>query len=428
MATVTALNDAIDMALLRSYAGAVTSATIPGGSLRTITLNPADFVEFTLATVGGQQVVTSITQARFLPGVDGLPGNLVAEPLFIVEGLSASPSIVTALAGGANTTQTIADLLNGPDVINGSVFSDNLLGYAGNDLITGGAGNDRIDGGDGLNVAVYSGVRSEYTVTLQADGSYLVADRLAGRDGTDTLIRVDQLQFSDQVLDLASVTPSSAFITLINSNVSQAKAISAAYQILLGGVPSQGGYDFLIKGNLATNFGAGPGPQFNDENVYINVANSLIQGNAMAAAKFSALAAGSTLQGKISSLYDQLIPAGRQTAEGKAFFTRPEGIKFYQDVAAERGIASESGAAIVAFAAMLKVAVDAKIGVGNPVSDLIASINLEASGLPPASTSVLPIETVDGTQFDGDDASDAANVSPPPLALIGIGDPEIAFA
>ncbi len=229
------------------------------GPILTITLNSADFVEFTLGTVGGQQVVTSLIQARFLPGADGLPGNLVVEPLLIIEGFSTNSSLVTSLAAGANTTQAIAGLLSGADVIEGSVFSDTLLGYAGNDLITGGAGNDRIDGGDGINVAVYSGDRTDYTVILQPNGSYLVVDQFAGRDGADTIVGITQLQFADQTLSLTSITPSSAFSALVNGNISQAKAISAAYQILLGGVPSQAGYDFLIKANLSANFGAGPG-------------------------------------------------------------------------------------------------------------------------------------------------------------------------
>ncbi len=55
-------------------------------------------------------------------------------------------------------------------------------------------------------------------------------------------------------------------------------------------------------------------------------------------------------------------------------------------------------------ASLLKVAVDGKNGIGNPISDLIASIADGSSGLPATSTSVLPIETVDGTKFDADDA------------------------
>ncbi len=427
MAIVTALNAPVDMGALRSYAGTVTTSTVSGGTLQTIKLNAADFVEFTLANVGGQQVVTSMIQARFLPGVDGLADNLVTEPVFILESLSANPSLVTSLAGGANTTQTIAALLQGPDQINGSSFGDRLLGYNGNDLITGAGGNDTIDGGDGINVAAYAGVRAEYTISLQPNGSYLVIDNVAGRDGTDTVSNVVQLQFIDDVFDLASFDPAAAFVSLVNANASQAKAISAAYQILLGGVPAQAGYNFLITSNLTSNFGAGPGPVFNDENIYINVANSLVQGNATAAAKFNALATGTTLQDKIGALYGKLIPLGQQTAEGRAFFTRPEGIKFYQDVAKERGIVADNGAAVVAFAAILKVAVDAKIGIGNPVTDLLSSISLQSSGLPATSTTLLPIETVDGTQFDADDARDAPSVTPPPVALIGLDAVDPAF-
>ncbi len=113
-----------------------------------------------------------------------------------------------------------------------------------------------------------------------------------------------------------------------------------------------------------------------------------------------------TLAEKITSLYKAIIPTAKQSADGLAFLTRPDGLKFYQDVAKERGITAENGPAVVALASLLKVAVDGKNGIGNPVSDLIASIADGSSGLPATSTSVLPIETVDGTKFDADDAPD----------------------
>ncbi len=87
-----------------------------------------------------------------------------------------------------------------------------------------------------------------------------------------------------------------------------------------------------------------------------------------------------------------------------AFITRPDGLKFYQDVARERGITAENGPAVTALASLLKIAVDGKSGIGNPVSDLIATIADGSAGLPAASQVVLPIETIDGTTFDADDA------------------------
>ncbi len=176
-----------------------------------------------------------------------------------------------------------------------------------------------------------------------------------------------------------------------------------------------------MKSNLATNFGSGADAFFNDENIFVNVANSLVQGNATAAAKFNTLAAGLPLEQKIASLYATIIPPAKQTAEGLAFLTRPDGLKFYQDVAKERGITAENGPAVVALASLLKVVVDGKIGVGNPVSDLIASIADGSSTLPVTSATMLPIETVDGTRFDADDAPDARPgfAGPPPASLLG---------
>ncbi len=200
------------------------------------------------------------------------------------------------------------------------------------------------------------------------------------------------------------------------------KAIAAAYQVLLGGVPSAAGFEFLIKNNLSTHYGADAGPSFNEENIYINVANALVQGNPNASVRFSELATGRSLGEKIASLYDKVVPLSKQSADGVAFLTRPEGLKFYQDVAAERGITSGNGAAVTALAALLKVAVDAKTGIGNPVDDLLRSLADGSAGLPSSSATVIPIETVDGTRFDGDDLSDAMpgfSVVTPAVPLIG---------
>ena len=320
-------------------------------------------------------------------------------------------------------------VLNNIAIAKGVVI-ENAIGGSGNDTLKGngvantlrgGGGNDTLDGGDGLDTAVYRGAKADYTITRNANGSYSVTDNTANRDGTDTVTNIEQLQFSDQVLAISTELPFSA---LFAANLSQGKAIAAAYQVLLGGTPASAGFDFLIKANLSTNFGAGAGPVFNDENIFINVANSLVQGNPTAAATFNSLASGATLAEKIASLYSKIIPVAKQTADGVAFLTRPDGLKFYQDVAKERGITAENGPAVVALASLLKVAVDAKIGIGNPISDLIASIADGSSELPATSPVVLPIETIDGTKFDADDAPDvmAGFSGSTPAPLIGVSD------
>ncbi|MCK8688264.1 hypothetical protein, partial [Pseudomonas umsongensis] len=59
-------------------------------------------------------------------------------------------------------------------------------------------------GGSAFDTAIFSGVQSEYVVTQDtrgtanlADDVWTVTDTVAGRDGTDTLLHIERLQFAD---------------------------------------------------------------------------------------------------------------------------------------------------------------------------------------------------------------------------------------
>lgn len=96
-----------------------------------------------------------------------------------------------------------ADLLvglDGDDILDGGTGNDTLLGGVGNDRLAGGTGADRLEGGAGLDTAQYGGNRALYT--LKSTGAGLMID---GVDGTDTLVDVERLAFSDLslALDLA---------------------------------------------------------------------------------------------------------------------------------------------------------------------------------------------------------------------------------
>ena len=86
----------------------------------------------------------------------------------------------------------------GDDYI-GSLGGDDLLfGDDGNDTLSGGQGNDSLDGGAGSDTALFTGNRDEYVVTYDAvHSSYTIADRVAGRDGTDVVSGVELFQFAD---------------------------------------------------------------------------------------------------------------------------------------------------------------------------------------------------------------------------------------
>lgn len=82
----------------------------------------------------------------------------------------------------------------------GSERDDLIYGAQGNDRIKAGAGNDKVDGGAGLNHGLYSGKIAQYTITNNGNGQLTIADNVAGRDGTDTVVRVQRLDFQNMTL------------------------------------------------------------------------------------------------------------------------------------------------------------------------------------------------------------------------------------
>jgi serralysin len=82
----------------------------------------------------------------------------------------------------------------------GGAGSDTLVGNDVDNVFYGGAGNDTIDGGGGIDTAVYGGASSQYAITW--DGASVTVRDLTGRDGIDTLVNVERLQFADKAIDL----------------------------------------------------------------------------------------------------------------------------------------------------------------------------------------------------------------------------------
>ena len=86
--------------------------------------------------------------------------------------------------------------------LTGNAFSNKLIGNDGDNVLEGKGGNDDIDGGGGFDTAVFTGKRSDYTITRNDGGTYTVSDGTLGRDGTDTLRNIRYARFSDQIVDL----------------------------------------------------------------------------------------------------------------------------------------------------------------------------------------------------------------------------------
>ena len=90
----------------------------------------------------------------------------------------------------------------------GGSGNDTIVGNAADNKLTGGAGNDSLDGSSGTNTAVYSGPSTAYQVTQNANGSWTITDLRSGSpDGTDTLVNIQLLQFSDATVAIGTVAP-----------------------------------------------------------------------------------------------------------------------------------------------------------------------------------------------------------------------------
>ena len=92
------------------------------------------------------------------------------------------------------------------DTLNGGGGADMLNGGGGDDTLTGGAGNDAIDGGSGTDTVVFSGERTDYTVTQLGEGYRIVDNRDGSPDGTDTVTNVEYFQFSGVTFSASQLT------------------------------------------------------------------------------------------------------------------------------------------------------------------------------------------------------------------------------
>jgi serralysin len=97
------------------------------------------------------------------------------------------------LIGDAGANLIVGDL--GNDTLVGGLGDDDLQGSEGSDILEGDAGNDILIGGDGIDTARYASARSNFTLARTTEG-FRVTD-LTGNEGSDRLIGVERVEFSD---------------------------------------------------------------------------------------------------------------------------------------------------------------------------------------------------------------------------------------
>ena len=121
---------------------------------------------------------------KYLSALAGITINLVAGEAYATAGNDAAGI-------GEDTLTNIEDVTAGN-------YNDTIIGDSNANTIDGGLGDDTIDGGSNIDIATYSGAFEQYTLIYNNDGTWSIE----GDEGTDTLTRVEKIQFSDQLYTL----------------------------------------------------------------------------------------------------------------------------------------------------------------------------------------------------------------------------------
>nr|WP_298097893.1 cadherin domain-containing protein [uncultured Shinella sp.] len=103
---------------------------------------------------------------------------------------------ITATGGSGDDTLSGTE---GSDKLSGGAGKDQIKGKNGADTLIGGTGNDEIDGGKGEDLAIYSGLRANFLITRNGDGTAYIRDLRSGKAnlGTDKLVNVENVKFDD---------------------------------------------------------------------------------------------------------------------------------------------------------------------------------------------------------------------------------------
>jgi Ca2+-binding RTX toxin-like protein len=150
----------------------------------------------------------------------------------------------------------------------GNELNNVIVGNEGNNLLTGGAGNDTIDGGAGTDTAQYSGKLADYNLVLGATtaNTSTVTDKVANRDGADSLVNIERLKFADVnvALDLAPTQAAGKAVLMMAVATSLGPAL-ATLPNLAGiflnyfdtGASLQDGANLLVASGISAAFAGG---------------------------------------------------------------------------------------------------------------------------------------------------------------------------
>jgi hypothetical protein len=189
--------------------------------------NPSDFVPY--SSIGGQ---TSIEWVLIKTGNSfsirtGTNINDVFKLPDIDTSIYLNPGNYTVIAGSGN------------NYISAMSGNTHLNGGSGNDTFISGSGNDVIDGGTGINTVIFSGNKSEYSISSSGNFTTVV-DSIVGRNGSDKLSNIQYLQFKDQTVPNYITNNKNGFANnsylFVSGYYTYDQALSAANTTIVNGV------------------------------------------------------------------------------------------------------------------------------------------------------------------------------------------------
>jgi len=147
-------------------------------------LLPGQSGEITQVFSGG------FTIKRDIQNIDGLTAKITLESVYRTETnellIQTDGEKVFNLPNSGNALEE-NNIFFADDILIGNNFDNSLRGYAGDDWI---------NGNDGIDTVYLSGFVDDSTISVNSSNSITIN----GKDGTDTLINIERIQFDDQQL------------------------------------------------------------------------------------------------------------------------------------------------------------------------------------------------------------------------------------
>lgn len=160
------------------------------------------------------------------------PGNWT----WLTNALEANNSVMGTAGGGG---MPLSGAAAGVITYLGTAATDLLIGTSADESLRGSGGNDWLDGMAGSDAALYQGTRDSYRLGHVPSG-ISVADRQAGRDGTDNMGNIEHVVFADMSVNL-TVGAQSRLLA-----AHEVKTLEELYLAFFDRVPEADGLAFWI--------------------------------------------------------------------------------------------------------------------------------------------------------------------------------------